>query len=212
MKIAIIGASGFIGSGLLDEAQSRGHEVTALVRHPDKVSDRVGVSPVAVNVLDQAALASSLRDHDAVISAFSGHAQDDVYDHYVQGIQSIIAAAKHADVPRLLVVGGAGSLQTDDGVELLDTPAFPEMYKATAEGARTALRLLREEPTLNWTMLSPSAEIFPGERTGEFRLADDRLIVDDAGRSSISVADYAVAMLDEVERPAYPKRRFTVGY
>ncbi len=212
MKIALIGATGFIGSGLLKEALARGHQVTALVGPPGKLAPADGLQAQASDVLDTPRLTAQLQGYDAVISAFSGHAQGEIYDYYMRGIRSILAAARQARVPRLLVVGGAGSLEVAPGVQLLDTPRFPEMYRASAEGAREALKLLREESALNWTMLSPAALIQPGQRTGVFRLGDDSLLSDANGDSRISVEDYAVAMIDELEKPAHPRRRFTVGY
>lgn len=212
MNIALIGASGFIGSALLAEALSRGHNVTAIVTKPEKLTPSPQLRALACDVQDSGALAASLRGHEAVISAFSGHAQSDTEDYYLRGIRSIIAAASQANVPRLLVVGGAGSLEVAPGLQLLDTPEFPAMYKPTAEGARKALGLLREEKALDWTMLSPSAVIAPGERTGKFRLGGDQLLTGADGASRISVQDYAVAMLDELEKPAHSRRRFTAGY
>ena len=212
MNIALIGATGFIGSGLLKELLSRGHRVTALVTHPEKLSPHANLTAVKIDVLDNVALGKQLKGHDAVISAFSGHAQGDIYEYYVRGIRSIIAAAKTANVPRLLVVGGAGSLEVSPGVQGVDTPNFPEQWKQSALGAREALRLLRNESELNWTMLSPSALIAPGQRTGKFRLGGDQLLVNADGKSEISLEDYAVAMIDELETPAHPRRRFTVGY
>lgn len=212
MNIALIGASGFIGSALRQELLSRGHAVTALVTQPDKLTPAANLRAVQVDVLDTAALTGRLRGHDAVMSAFSGHAQQDVLGYYERGIRSIVAAAREARVPRLLVVGGAGSLEVAPGVQLLDTPQFPAEYRATAEGARQALELLRSQDGLNWTMLSPSAIIFPGERTGRFRLGGDQLLADAQGESRVSVQDYAAAFVDELERPAHERRRFTIGY
>lgn len=212
MKIALIGATGFIGSGLLQEALARQHQVTALVGHPEKLGAAANLTAVTTDVLDQARLAEQLKGHDTVISAFSGHAQDDVYEYYMQGIRAIIDATKSAGVARLLVVGGAGSLEVAPGVMVMDTPEFPAQWKATAEGARQALSLLKQEPALDWTMLSPAAMIAPGERTGQFRLGTDQLLVDGKGASHISVADYAVAMIDELEQPAHARKRFTLAY
>lgn len=212
MHIALIGASGFIGSALLKEALSRGHKVTALVGRPERLPQAANLQAVRSEVNDTAALATQLKGHDAVLSAFSGHAQQDVQEYYLRGMRSIIAAVKQAGVPRLLVVGGAGSLEVAPGQQLLDTPAFPAAYKGTAEGARQALHLLREEAALRWTMLSPSAVIAPGERTGKFRLGGDQLLVGADGQSRISVEDYAVAFIDELEKPSHERRRFTVGY
>ncbi|HEX7646362.1 MAG TPA: NAD(P)-dependent oxidoreductase [Noviherbaspirillum sp.] len=212
MNIALIGASGFIGSGLLKEALARDHRVTALVSRPEKIAAAPGLKAVGIDVRDTAALAEQLRGHDAVISAFSGHAQSDVYGYYLEGFRSILAATKQAGVARLLMVGGAGSLEVAPGLQVLDTPDFPEQYKATAEGARQALQLLKQEKELDWTMLSPSAIIAPGQRTGKFRLGTDQLLIDQNGQSHISVEDYAAAMIDELERPAHSRQRFTAGY
>jgi len=212
MNIALIGASGFIGSALLAEALSRGHQVSALVGRPERLQPQAQLRVLKTDVQDSAALATQLKGQQAVISAFSGHAQDDVLGYYLKGFRSILQATKQADVGRLLVVGGAGSLEVAPGLQLIDTPEFPAAYKATAEGARQALQLLREEPHLDWTMLSPSLMIAPGERTGRFRLGRDQLLSAADGDSRISVQDYAVAMLDELEHPAHRRERFTVGY
>lgn len=212
MKIALIGATGFIGSALLQELVARQHEVTALVQHPEKVAASPLVTAKAVDVFNTAALADQLVGFDAVITAFSGHRDTDVLGYYVRGIQSIIAATKLAKAPRLLVVGGAGSLEVAPGVQLIDTPNFPPQYKASAEGARTALNLLRDEASLNWTMLSPAALIAPGERTNVFRLGTDQFMTDAEGNSRISVEDYAVAMIDELENAKHERRRFSIAY
>lgn len=213
MNIALLGASGYVGSALLAEALARGHRVTAFVSRPERIAPQAQLSAVKADVNDAVGLAHQIAGHDAVISAFSGHAQADVYDAYVRGFQSIVAAVQSAGVPRLLVVGGAGSLEVAPGVQLVDTPQFPAEWKGTALGAREALRLLREAPpALDWTMLSPSAFLEAGERTGRFRLGTDQLLVGADGRSAISLQDYAVAMIDELERPAHSRSRFTVGY
>ncbi len=212
MKIALIGATGYVGSALLDEVLARGHDVTALVKSPEKLQGKPGVKAVRADVLDQATLVEQLRGVDAVVSAFSGHAEADVYDYYVRGITAVIGATKTARVPRLLVVGGAGSLEVAPGVQLVDTPAFPAQWKGTAEGARQALVLLRAQAELDWTMLSPAAHLEPGPRTGVFRLGADQLLTDAAGESRISLADYAVAMMDELEKPVHSRARFTVAY
>ncbi len=213
MKIALIGATGYIGSKLLAEALNRGHQVTALVSRPERVPAHAAVTAVKTDVTNTEALAGQLEGYDAVISAFSGHAHgDSTYDYYVQGIKSIIAAVKRAGVKRLLVVGGAGSLEVAPGVQVVDSPDFPAAWKQSALGARDALNLLLAEETLNWTMLSPAAMIEPGQRTGQFRLGKDQLLADAQGNSRISVEDYAVAMIDELERPAHSRSRFTLAY
>lgn len=212
MNIVLIGASGFIGSALLKEALSRGHTVTALVTRPEKLEPHERLTALAADVMDLQKLTSQLAGADAVVSAFSGHAQADVYDYFVAGTRNIITAAKEARAPRLLVIGGAGSLEVAPGVQLIDTPDFPPQYKATAEGARTALQLLRKESSLNWTVLSPSAVIAPGQRTGVFRTSGDQLLTGADGSSHISVQDFALALVDELEAPAHARQRFTVGY
>lgn len=212
MKIALIGASGFIGSALLTEALSRGHHVTALVTRPERVAPQENLIIIKSDVLNTDALAEQLRGVDAVISAFSGHAQDDVYGYYIKGFNSILAATQQASVPQLLVVGGAATLEIAPGKRLLDTPEFPAEYRATAEGAQTALETLRAQTAQTWTFLSPAAEIFPGERSGNFRLGGDTLLTDSEGNSRISVQDYAIAMIDELENPRHTNQRFCVAY
>ncbi|MDM5179969.1 NAD(P)-dependent oxidoreductase [Massilia sp. DJPM01] len=212
MNIVLIGATGFIGTALLNEALNRGHAVSALSTRPDKLAPRERLQARAVDVMDVAALTAQLAGADAVLSAFSGHAQGDVQAYYVSGARNIIAAVKEARVPRLLMVGGAGSLEVAPGAQLLDSPDFPEQYRASAEGARQSLALLRAEASLDWTMLSPAAMISPGQRSGVFRLGGNALLLDAAGKSAISVEDYAVAMIDELEKPAHSRQRFTVAY
>ncbi|WP_115717068.1 NAD(P)-dependent oxidoreductase [Gallaecimonas mangrovi] len=212
MKIALIGASGFIGSALRAEALSRGHSVTALVSRPERLDTEPGLYIVKVDVQDTKALTEQLRDFDAVLSAFSGHAQQDVQGYFAKGFDSILTAAKDAAAKRLLVVGGAGSLEVAPGQLLIDTPSFPAEYKATAEGARYALNQLRAQSAVTWTMLSPAAIIAPGERSGQYRLGSDQLLLDAEGNSQISVQDFAKAMIDELESPAHLNRRFTLAY
>ena len=212
MNIALIGATGFVGAALLNEALARGHHVTALLRQPGKLAANPQVKAVEADVNDVAALSAELAGMDAVLSAFSGHAEGDVLAYYMAGMRAIVAAVKEARAPRLLVVGGAGSLEVAPGVQLIDTPGFPDAYKATAEGARQALALLRAQSALDWTMLSPAAMLAPGRRTGVFRLGGEQLLHDADGKSAISVEDYAVAMIDELERPAHRRQRFTLAY
>ncbi len=202
-KVALIGASGFIGSRLLAELSARGHAVTAIVRNPEKIAALAGVTAVKGDVFDKDGLAKLLAGHDAVISAVHFSASDP---------QLLLAAVKQSGVKRYLVVGGAGSLEVAPGVKLFDTPEFPAIYLDEARKGGVFLDLLKQEQGLDWTFLSPSALIQPGERTGKFRLGTDQLLVDDKGNSSISAEDYAIALVDELERPAHSRRRFTVGY
>lgn len=212
MNVTLIGASGFIGSALLQEALARGHQVKALVRRPDQLKPQERLQTTKADVFDADALASLVRGSDAVITAFSGHSHGDVRNDYLRGLRAIVKATQAAAVPRLLVVGGAGSLYVAPGLQVVDTPDFPEQWKGSALGARDGLNYLREQESLDWTMLSPAALIQPGERTGQFRLGKDDLLQDAQGHSRISLADYAIAMIDELEKPAHRRQRFTVGY
>ena len=213
MKIALIGATGFIGSHILQEALARGHEVTALVRHPERVPAHDLVTAKKADVYDADGLASHLAGHQAVISAFSADkGTPDTYDRMVEGAENIIAATKDAGVARLLVVGGAGTLEIAPGRRILDEPDFPKDWRAGAGGTAEFLHKLKEEPDLDWTFLSPAKVIQPGERTGKFRLGGDQLVTDSEGKSLISLQDYAVAMVDELEDPKHSRRRFTLAY
>jgi putative NADH-flavin reductase len=202
MKIALIGASGNAGSRILAELSRRGHHVTAIARHPEKVQALPGVTPLQADAGDVAGLAAAIKGHDAVVSSVHFTASDP---------RKLIAAVQQAGVPRYLVVGGAGSLEVAPGVRLIDTPEFPAIYKAEASAGNAFLDLLRQQPTLDWSYLSPSAMFVAGERTGKFRLGRDQLLANDKG-SSISFEDYAIALADEIERPAHSRQRFTVGY
>ncbi len=219
MKVALIGATGFVGAKILDEALSRGHEVTAIVRNAAAVPARPGVSVRAVDVLDVEALARALEGHQVVISAFNPGRQtaggDEVTQQHVTGHKAIIAAVKRSGVDRFLAVGGAASLKTKDGIEFLDSPDFPAQYedfKGGIRGTRALYYLLKDEHELDWVFLAPSVFLLPGERTGKFRLGKDHVLYDAKGESRISLEDYAVAMVDEMERPAHHRERFTVGY
>lgn len=213
MKIALIGATGFVGSAILKEALDRGHEVTAIVRHPDKLTPHAKLHPKKRDVYNEDEVAGSVAGHEAVISAFNpGWTNPDIYNLQVKGARSIMNGVKKAGVKRLLFVGGAGSLEVKPGVQSVDLPEFPAEYKQGALATREALNLLRKEPSLDWSFLSPSADLSPGQRTGKFRLGTDQLLVDATGQSRISVEDYAMAMIDEVEKPKHVRQRFTVGY
>lgn len=203
MKIAIIGASGNVGSKILEEAVSRDHRVTAIARNVDRVAEKSTVTVKQGDIGDPDGLAKVLAGHDVVVSSarFLSFKPAD-----------LIAAVKKAGVKRLLVVGGAGSLEVAPGAALVDTPNFPEAYKSEALAGRECLNVLRAEKELDWTFLSPSALFAPGERTGRFRLGRDSLLTAADGKSYISYPDYAVAMLDEIEKPAHSRQRFTVGY
>jgi hypothetical protein len=212
VKIALIGATGFVGSKLLDEALQRGHQVTAIVRHPEKLPGSPALTPKSADVHDPAQVAAAVVDHDVVLSAFNpGWSEPDIRNLHVKGSRAIIEGAKSAGIRRLVVIGGAGSLFVAPGVQLIDTPQFPAEWKAGALGARQALDELREEKTLDWTCVSPPALLEPGERTGKYRLGGDELLMNGDHPARISVDDLAVAVLDEIERPQHSRRRFTVA-
>ncbi len=213
MKIALIGATGFVGSAILKEALDRGHEITAIVRHPEKLQTHVKLRPQKGDVYNNDEVARWVAGHSAVISAFNpGWSNPDIYNQQVKGTEAIIKGVKQAGVKRLLFVGGAGSLEVKPGVQSVDLPQFPAEYKQGSLATREALNLLRRESDLEWSFLSPSADLSPGQRTGKFRLGTDHLLKDAKGESRISVEDYAMAMIDEVENPAHIRQRFTVGY
>src|SRR5687768_3054334 len=188
MKIALIGISGRVGSRLAGELLKRGHAVTGIARDVSNIEPRPNLSLEAVDANQIESLAPLLEDHDVVVSSSRFVSTDP---------RAVIAAVKKAQVPRLLVVGGAGSLQVAPGVKLMDTPEFPEAFKPEARAGREFLEALRAEKTLDWIFLSPSAEFEPGERTGKYRLGGDQLLVDAQGRSWISMEDYAIAFVDE---------------
>lgn len=213
MKIALIGATGFVGSAILKEAVDRGHEVAAIVRNPDKLTPHAKLHPKKGDVYNEDEVVRLVTGHDAVISAFNpGWSNPDIYNQQVRGARSIINGVKKAGVKRLLFVGGAGSLEVKPGIQSVDLPEFPAEYKQGALATREALNMLRKEVNLEWSFLSPSADLSPGKRTGKFRLGTDQLLTNAQGESRISVEDYAMAMIDEVEMPKHIRRRFTVGY
>jgi uncharacterized protein len=203
MRIAVVGASGNAGSRITAELARRGHTVTAIARNPDKIAVQANVTAKKGDVLDQAGLAQLLAGHDAAISSV----------HFLDSDPAkLIRAVSDSKVGRYLVVGGAGSLEVAPGVRLVTTPGFPAPYKAEAEKGAAFLDLLGTEKQLNWTFLSPSALFTAGERTGRFRLGTDQLLTASDGKSWISFEDFAVALADEIERPAHIRQRFTVGY
>jgi uncharacterized protein len=217
MKVALIGATGYVGGKILDEALARGHQVTALGRRPEALPSRPGLTAVKVDVLDVDALAAALTGHDALINGFSpgrDTPQDGIFEKFVAGFRAIIDAAKRSGVVRFLAVGGAASLLTPEGVEFIESPQFPEAYRPNLNGIRGTREqyyMLKKEPELDWVFLAPSAFLAPGERTGRYRIGKDHLLFDEAGESRISLEDYAKAMIDELEQPAHHRERFTVG-
>jgi uncharacterized protein len=208
-----LGATGFVGSALLTEALARGHTVTAIARDAGKLPNRDRLVAKSCDIFDTAALAELLLGQDAVISAFNpGWKNPHLYEDQVKGTASILAAIGQAGVRRVLWVGGAGGLQVRPGVRVIDAPDFPTWVKPGSLATMDALEQLLKHPELEWSYLSPSAQMVPGIRTGKFRLGGDTLLVDARGDSKISVEDFAVAMIDELEKPSHLRQRFTVGY
>jgi putative NADH-flavin reductase len=212
MKVAIIGASGFIGSYVRDEALARGHQVTAIMRDPEKITARdPRLTMVKADILKDK-VDELVKGHDAVISAYSAsQSSPDRYSEHVKGAKAIICGVKKSGVKRLLVVGGAASLEVAPGVQLIDTMS-PEQVTDGMLATRETLYMLNKERELEWTFLSPAASIAPGEGTGHYRVGKDQLLKGKEGESRISTQDYAVAMLDELENPQHIRERFTVAY
>jgi len=202
MKLAVLGASGRAGSQITSEAAQRGHDVLAIARHPEKIPAGQGITAVAGDAADADALAALIAGKDAVISAL----------HFDVPAQMLLDALRKAGVPRLLVTGGAASLEVAPGVRLIDTPEFPAEWKEFALGGITFFDALKPVTDIDWTFFSPPALIFEGPRTGSYRAGTDQLVADENGESKISFADYAIAMIDELEGHRHSRARFTAAY
>jgi len=208
MKVVLYGASGMIGSRILQELVRRGHPVTAVVRSPEKVTAE-GVKAVKGDVTDPVSVAETAQGAEAAISAYAPPQTEP--RTIVPAMRALLAGLATAGVRRLLVVGGAGSLEVAPGVQLVDTPGFPEAWRGIALAHRDVLPVL-EASNLDWSYLSPAAFIQPGERTGKFRLGGKQLVVDEKSESRISAEDYAVALVDELENAKHVRRQFTLAY
>ena len=221
MKIALIGATGFVGAPVLDEALARGHAVVALARDPAKLAPRPGLTVVKADAYDASAVAAAVTGADAVISAFNpGWTDPEIAPKFTAGAAAIDAGVIASGVKRLLVVGGAGSLFVAPGVQLVDTPEFPAFIRAAASAARdlhTDYVAGRAGKGLDWTFLSPPAGFGPHDpaadapRTGKYRVGADEVLFAGPAPATISRADLAVAILDEIEKPAHLRARFTVA-
>lgn len=216
MNIALIGATGFVGAAVLATLLERGHHVTALVRDAARLAPQPGLTVSVADAYDPAAVASAVRGHDAVISAFNpGWNDPALYDNFLRGTEAIVRGVEASGVRRLLVVGGAGSLFVAPGVQLIDTPQFlehvPPNVVPGARAARDALTALRTNTVLDWTYLSPPAMLGQGEATGAYRLGGEDLLMDGAQPAGIAVPDLALALVDEIEQPRHLRARFTVA-
>jgi len=205
-----------IGSRILKELLSRGHTVTVVARDPSKVAPQNNVTIEKGDMLDADNIAKVAKGSDVVISSYglpSGAQGPDPtkVSQLVEATRALIAGVRRAGAPRIIMVGGAGSLEVSPGLQIVDAPTFPDAYKPVALAHRDAFYVMRESD-LNWTYFSPAMMIQPGERTGKFRLGKDALVSDDKGNSAISAEDYAIALVDEVEQGRHTKQRFTIGY
>ena len=220
-KVALIGATGFVGSAILNELLSRGYQVEALVRDPEKMKVKSSLLTVTkIDVADEKALESALKGYDNVISAYNpGWANPNIYADTLANYPKILDASKKAGVKRLLIVGGAGTLFVKPGVRLIDTGTLPDAWVPGVKSlGEFYLNTLMNEHVIDWVFFSPAGNLGnmgakdPGKRTGVYRLGKDDMIFDKDGNSFISVEDYAKAMVDELAEPAHHQERFTIGY
>jgi len=208
MKVLLYGASGKAGSRLLRELQTRGHDVTAAVRNnPDRLP--TGIKSTVDDLSNVEQIAKTIAGADAVVSAYGPPPTDT--DLLIGVTERQVEAVRKVGTPRLIVVGGAGSLEVAPGVTLLASGHLPEAWVPIATSHAKVLDVLKGSD-INWTYFSPAAFFEPGDRTGKFRLGSDSLIADEKGQSGISMEDYAIALVDELERPAHERARFTIGY
>lgn len=215
LRVAVIGATGFVGTAITNELVDRGHKVTGISRKGGK-SEKSNLSYIASDIFDSKELAEILKDHDVVVSAYnSGWTNPNIYDDFMKGSGAIQEATKLAGVKRYIVIGGAGSLYVADGVQAVDTPDFPKEIFNGANAARNYLNALKSEKDLDWAFFSPAFEMHQGiktGKTGKYRLGTDFPVFNDEKRSVLSVEDLAVVITDEVEKPKHHKQRFTAAY
>jgi putative NADH-flavin reductase len=211
MKIVLFGATGNIGNVILEEALSRGHAVTAVVRDPAKLATRhAGLTVVQGDVAQPSSYTAALTGADAAIASLNDHADP---ANLPRQAASLLDALSTAGVHRFAWVGGAGSLETAPGVRVIDDPGFPEAWKASANSQIEALAVFRaSKAPIEWTYISPAAEIAPGERKGSFRVGGEQLLVNAEGHSRISTADFAIGVLDRIEKGDAARKRVTFSY
>ena len=213
MKIAIIGATGFVGSAILNELANRNHNITAIARNPKETSNATWI---ATDIFNVDALADVLKGHDVIINAYNpGWTNPNIYDDFLAGSKAIQEAVKKSGVKRFITIGGAGSLFVAPDLQAVDTPDFPKEIYPGASAARDYLNIIKEEKDLDWAFFSPAIEMHPGittGKTGKYRLGTDNPVFNDEGRSILSGEDVAVVLADEIENPKHHQVRFTAAY
>ena len=215
-KIAVIGATGFVGTQVVKELANRGYFVNALARNTSKIEESENVKAVTADIYNTAELSEILKGNDAVISAFNpGWTNPNIFEDFLKGAESIEKAVEESGVKRFITVGGAGSLYIAENLQLIDTPEFPAEIKPGAEAARQYLEMIKKNENLEWTFFSPAIEMHQGTagvRKGTYRTALENPVFDESGRSILSVEDVAVALVDELENNQFVKQRFTAAY
>ena len=215
-KVAVVGATGFVGTQVVKELANRGYFVNALARNTSKIEESENVKAIAVDVYNTSELSEILKGNDAVISAFNpGWTNPNIFEDFLKGAESIEKAVEESGVKRFITVGGAGSLYIAENLQLIDTPEFPTEIKPGAEAARQYLEIIKKNENLDWTFFSPAIEMHQGTagvRKGTYRTALENPVFDESGRSILSVEDVAVALVDELENNQFVKQRFTAAY
>ena len=215
-KVAVIGATGFVGTQVVKELANRGYFVNALARNTSKIEESENVKAIAVDVYNTSELSEILKGNDAVISAFNpAWTKPNIFEDFLKGAESIEKAVEESGVKRFITVGGAGSLYIAENLQLIDTPEFPAEIKPGAEAARQYLEIIKKNENLDWTFFSPAIEMHQGTagvRKGTYRTALENPVFDEEGRSVLSVEDVAVALVDELENNQFVKQRFTAAY
>ena len=214
MKLLVIGATGFVGSHILEEALDRGHEVHAIARNVDKIKQKnKNLYVTMADIMEE----NEIRDimntgYDAVISSYnSGWNNPNIYRDYMKGYESILQAVRESGIKRIIIIGGAGSLEID-GIKLIDKMEFPQEIVGGIKAAKDLLDIIRKDNDLDWSFVSPAIDLFDGKRTGKYRLGKNTPVFDENKESKISVQDLSVAIIDELEEPKHVRERFTVGY
>ena len=210
MNVVVYGATGNSGSEIIKELLARGHKVTGVARNVEKLKDQPNVTAKTDDLSNVDAVAAVIKGADVVVSAYQPPA--DNTDKLIDVTKLQIEAAKKAGVPRLLVVGGAGQLEVAPGVTLIKSGHLPQEYMPIALSHEKAAEVLKASSGINWTYIAPGAYFVPGERTGKYRTGTNNLVSDEKGQSKITYADYAIALVDEIEKPKHERQLFSVGY